>query len=763
MKKLVLLLLVILNIGVASAQETNTVHLSFSKDQYSFSYDLLNVLSINVKDENLSTAYGIDTSDPCIPFVAVNVKMPETAVFKNFTVSSSNELVFDDVLLATNPVCVPTNVEALANTPAKVPHYAKSHYPSAQVEYVMSTKMDGHSIFHFRVCPWSYDANNKKLYLNNNIFIKINASNEDDVTTQNEEFVNFCSANNIDFGPVSYSSNMNTDSIDYIIITSEELAYYFQTFAAWKNQKGVRTIIETIEDIQNMDKGSGRSLQDKIKAYLLYTYHMKGMKFKYLLLAGDEKIIPSKKCYGKCGSEIENIPADIFYACLDYKNDPFWDKSQNGVYGELNDSISFSQDIFVTRLPVNTSTEVKNAVMNILCYEQNPTENGWNNTMLMSGAKLGMIDNGHSDAEILGDATYKNIQSYWNGQRYKFFDTYSDFENESIKIVNKNNFQKVLSKGFAFIDVISHGDDDAWGLSNGSYTCKDAELLNSNQYSIVTTTACNTNAFDRNDTCFSEALMRNVFSRVIGYFGCSRFGWFYKGDLMYYSPSSVYERAFYRELFGSELREKNFGKIVAYAKNSMTGHCTYYNSERWLMFGLNPLGDAEMPIYTTTPKEFSGIQMTRKLDNAFLNIGVDGCTVCVMSVEDNGASYYKVYKNVNSVNIGKVNTALSVCITKQNYIPAVYNLKPTTIDLSGNILQGVLDGNGLTISTKLGSNVTSAYLTVLSATGNSERSYSLSSDKTSVTENSSVFANGVHIISLYVNGKKTDSMQIMKR
>lgn len=61
-----------------------------------------------------------------------------------------------------------------------------------------------------------------------------------------------------------------------------------------EKKKGIRTIIETVENIKEYDKGSGRSLQDKIKAYLLYMYHVKGIKFKYLLLGGDEDIIPSK-------------------------------------------------------------------------------------------------------------------------------------------------------------------------------------------------------------------------------------------------------------------------------------------------------------------------------------------------------------------------------------------------------------------------------------------------------------------------------------
>lgn len=81
-----------------------------------------------------------------------------------------------------------------------------------------------------------------------------------------------------------------------------------------------------------MDRGSGRSLPDKIKAYLLYMYHIKNYKFKYLLLGGDDTIVPVKYCLGKVSTNIEQIPSDIYYACLDYTTDPFWDSSNNGIF-----------------------------------------------------------------------------------------------------------------------------------------------------------------------------------------------------------------------------------------------------------------------------------------------------------------------------------------------------------------------------------------------------------------------------------------------
>jgi hypothetical protein len=45
-----------------------------------------------------------------------------------------------------------------------------------------------------------------------------------------------------------------------------------------------------------------------------------------------------------------------------------------------------------------------------------------------------------------------------------------------------------------------------------------------------------------------------------------------------------------------------------------------------------------------------------------------------MSSKDNGNSYYKVFDNVDSIFLSEIPEECSICITKQNYIPRIYNV-----------------------------------------------------------------------------------------
>lgn len=71
------------------------------------------------------------------------------------------------------------------------------------------------------------------------------------------------------------------------------------------------------------------------------------------------------------------------------------------------------------------------------------------------------------------------------------------------------------------------------------------------------------------------------------------------------------------------------------------------------------------------------------------------------------------------------------------------------------------NGN-VSISTQLESGVTTAQLTISSMTGNRERILSVSSNAPSVSENISSLSPGIHIVSLYVNGKLADSQRLIK-
>ena len=145
---------------------------------------------------------------------------------------------------------------------------------------------------------------------------------------------------------------------EYLIVTNEELAPHFKKLAQWKISKGIPAHIVTMKEIENAFNDSTSQL--KLKKYL-YSVYKKG-NLKYVLLGGDDTVVPVQYCYGIVHTsssqfeESKNIPADIYYACFGNQFD--WDKNKNGIYGEYDDSIDASPSIYVFRLPLSTVHDV---------------------------------------------------------------------------------------------------------------------------------------------------------------------------------------------------------------------------------------------------------------------------------------------------------------------------------------------------------------------------------------------------------------------
>lgn len=138
--------------------------------------------------------------------------------------------------------------------------------------------------------------------------------------------------------------------------------------------------------------------------------------------------------------------------------------------------------------------------------------------------------------------------------------------------------------------------------------------------------------------------------------------------------SDSYTALFYQTLFSSFFTDKNFGKIVAETKAGKITQSLKYKTALWVQYGLNPIGDPEMPVFTTYPESFNGLVIQVNDDNISLNTGVPGCKVCVMSDYDLGETYYNVIRNVQSTQIWDLPLSYNLCITKQNHIPKEYSV-----------------------------------------------------------------------------------------
>lgn len=786
MKRFLLMFFALMAVLSIKGNTTKSRTLSYQESQFTYIFNSVGALEISpASDSKLLMGFDDDTSKPQLPWISVDIAFPLGTTFKNFSVSTIERRIKENVMLAQNPTFLPTDDTLIPSNATSLPQYLGSVYPSENVRYITSSTLEDSVIFHFLVCPFIYKAQLKQLIFISDFTLTINTENNAPCTKEERQRFyldrkislnssDSCSSitnNNTRKAPPS----LNGDSIDYIVITSKSLADTFEPWVQWKRQKGLRSMVVTVEDIKETNV-SGASTADVIKDYIADLYYINGLK--YVLLGGDETIVPVKYCCGMMDNEdykkykTEKIPTDLYYACLDVWNkDLTWDKNKNGIFGEVTDSISMAPSISVTRIPVRSSTDVKTTLIKILQYEQQPTANGWNNNILMAGVHLSKekYTGSHSDTESTSDILYKRaIQPYWDGERKKYYDTCSDFTTSGISSVTRTGLQEILSQGFSFFDMTTHGSNTIWSMQTGSgYSSNDAKNQVNANYTVVTTTSCNTNWFDSAiDPCLSEAFIRNINSGVIAYLGCSRYGWYIPKNYTSLSPSQQFEEKFYRELFSEALVDKNFGTVVAKAKAQMIGRCGESNSYRWIQFGLNPIGDPETPIYTDYPQEMGqAISTIYKGGTVIADAGMEGCNICVMSSRDYGETYYQVRKNVRKAVFSNVSTDVSVCFTKQNYIPKITYLSPSEATTLAAITDCMFDASGnLNISTKLEEESSYSILKVSQAsTGYTEKQYEVTAEHSKVTDNASDMANGVHIVSLYVDGTLVDSKSIIKK
>lgn len=756
------------------ADNTKIITLNYDKSQFSFIENSSKQLVIS--PISMLATYSEDSNALGLPYLSCNVLVPRNCSYKDIEVSSDKIKLFDNCSIALAPRQLPTNMQNNIGTSEYAYNRTIDTVWDENYIYTGESTVGDLKILYFKVCPFDYDYTTKQLYLLKQINLKINLHNVDikQVSANSNmlsmyEKIPYIVVNPNDF---TYCPIQKEGNLDYVIITNHELKDSFKPLAEWKNMKGVRTEIVAVEDIDMIYPGL--TLQEKIKSFLYEMYASRGLQ--YAMLGGDDAIVPVKYCYSyAAGLKTFEMPADMYYSCF---NGQFnWDSNNNGIYGETTDSIDLMPNIFLTRLPVRTSSDVEAYTEKLLSYEQCKDLSRFNNNILMCGNMLGS----YGDAESKGNKLYENyIKPYWDGNRNKFYDTdHSEFDSDFT--VSGSNLQTLLSRGYSFAEIITHGSPEAFGFSGmgNNYAFDKALALDNKGYTIITTNACSTNAFDSAkidymlEPCLSESFIRNRNSGVIAYLGCSREGWYSNaGQLSNFGASMQYESQYYKNLFSQRFRDKNFGKIVAYAKADLIGLCNEYGTLRWVQLGLNPIGDAEMPIYTEKPKSFEDCTILVSKNNIKVDTGVDSCTICVMSKSDIGASYYSVARNVNSAKFDINTDSLTLCITKQNYAPKIITKIVRPDDENETIIIGknkFVDiglkpyPGEVSIGYSVSPKAKSAKAVASNSTGHIEQAVTLTPGNGKVKLDTSRFSKDIISVSLFVDGKLEDSIRFINK
>jgi hypothetical protein len=331
---------------------------------------------------------------------------------------------------------------------------------------------------------------------------------------------------------------------DYLIITPDEFADEVAPLAAWKHKKGYKTYVATLTETGSSD--------DAIKTYIQNAYD-NGTPTTYVLLIGDHEDLPAYEIIGHPyhtgGSD--PVTGHVWHVDFPYS---------------LVDGGDVYPDLYVARLPGETSAQVTHMVDAALAYDRTPDAGSWYDDVLVAGqfqdsddsnmvADRMFMEDLHQIADFLGPDY--DFYGSWNGRSEvnKGFTVHTALQWDTSttsnlqyggwaydarltpptpvpdvwKDMGSGNATQISSAINSGVSMVFHRDHGYSGESSGGEGWADPNyqashvngLVNANKVPFVFSLNCATGWFDGCDK-FAESWMRNSNGGAIGYTGAAR-------------------------------------------------------------------------------------------------------------------------------------------------------------------------------------------------------------------------------------------------
>jgi uncharacterized repeat protein (TIGR02543 family) len=586
-----------------------------------------------------------------------------------------------------------------------IDYHAVTPYPGKLVQHAYTGSRGGYQVAGIFVYPLQYVPSEKSLRFYSSVKFKVIYQESTRPVTaktpaQIEAFGDMVEETVINpedvsgWAPPVQSASGNNH--DYFIITSSEFVDEFQPLADWKNKKGVRTELATIEDISSSYSGS--NLQEKIKNFIIDMEATYGAI--YFLLGGDTNVVPHKLLtteYILGPLDGEPIPSDLYYSDLN---------------GDLY------SDVFVGRAPAENEDEVTTFVNKVLTYEKDPPLVDYPLESLMMAFMLDSTSNAEDIKE--------NSETHIPTPPFNVDEFY-----ESQGEIGVSQAKARINQGFGILNHADHTNYYIWGVGSGSMTRSDIDsLANGDEQSVMYSIGCYSAAIEYD--CCAEHFLNNPSGGGVSYIGNSRYGWYIQGNAA--RLGGDLDEEFYISLFSRGLY--NLGKAHADAKDQWVDDASglfYGPYYKYTILELNLLGDPEMPVWTDSISETNATHLSTiplgaseftvtVIDND--GIPIEGALVCCMM--DDFSVYEKAYTDAS----GEVTLAVSpvhdgtmwVTASKHNYLP--YEGSATVAGQDTYTLTVNTEGNGSVELSPAGGSYLSGTVVTLTASADSGWTFS---------------------------------------
>lgn len=666
------------------SQQSYTI--KFNKND--FNYNITNGI-LKISSSNPKALFTDDYSAPALPYFSYRILRPIGTDSIRYHIDYKTETIYTDLHIESNPYILSTDT-IIDNKAIEI----ATKSVSSPVLYSGNFLKYGYEYTFFKITPFLYDVDKRQLSFISEIVITypnsdISSTRQEEYDDNKKEYIKTIVLNREEVDML-YPTKINKEQIkkeelrntyhgmnngtwDYIIITSDSLAPAFQELINWKIRKGLRAKVFTLDYIYNITSFYSGSNQEKIRFWIdyMHTYY----NVKWVLLGGDATIVPVQYCQAKYGLETENVPSDLYYATYSMYS-PKWDNNGNGIIGEMGDLTDFSPLVYLTRAPVRNSNDVSYFTQKILRYEKggNLFNPSYVSTMLYAGKELGNPAGSYSTCALCDSAYNTYIDNYWLGSRDYLYSTYNGTMTNltNYNTLTPGNLYGLINNNYHFIHMDCHGSASGWSLVNGTFDTGYASTCHNDNRTIFLTTSCLSNQFDYNSTLSKSFL--NSPHGAIAFFASSRDGLYYTNNN--FGQSLLYNTYFFYYLLNSEPTDAphHFGSVAAYSKMEFADDAISSETDgfRYLQLAICPMGDPEMPIYTSNPQYITGVQVSfgNNGDVTVSTGGLSGCTIALTSI-DGGTSYFEVVENVNSYTFHDVLTRFYVTVSKHNYLPYI--------------------------------------------------------------------------------------------
>lgn len=288
----------------------------------------------------------------------------------------------------------------------------------------------------------------------------------------------------LDFNPDNVVPGYSDKPSRMIIVTDTTFKEYLDPYIRWKTQKGFK-----LDILYRGNKYAGvdyTSIKNSIKS--IYT-----------------------------SSTEENPPPDYLLIIGDVNKIPFYGTGNvtDLYYGEFDGNGDYLPEMFIGRLPVADTSELRTVISKLIQYE-----------------KYEFADNNKFVSNALATAGYDETKvKYMNGQVYYGITNYLNSGNKINEFhfyypesaTAKDSIIKLINKGLSFINYSGHGESSGW-LHLNIKTQDIPSFTNRNMYPFVISNACHTSQFNLANA-FGNKLVTAKDKGAVGFIGCSNYSY----------------------------------------------------------------------------------------------------------------------------------------------------------------------------------------------------------------------------------------------